>query len=150
MTLHTLRLELVLFFLLVLNSVKHARTLLLALTTLVFLVHDLVELVITKSIPTVLLHTLFEFLNVFDVFIFLDMLGPHFMVFQRFMQLFVLALMLFLLKGFDFLLLLEKPHLDAGHVVVTFQHLSEKIVGSRYRYMGLYQEFHAFHHVCTY
>lgn len=81
MTLHTLRLELVLFFLLVLHRVKHARTLLLALTTLVFLVHDLVELVITKSIPTVLLHTLFEFLDVFDVFIFLDMLGPHFVVF---------------------------------------------------------------------
>ena len=66
------------------------------------------------------------------------------------MQLFVLALMLFLLEGFDFLLLLEKPNLDAGHVVITLQHLSEKIVGSSYRYMGLDQEFHAFHHVCTY
>ena len=74
MTLHTLRLELVLFFLLVLHRVKNARTLLLALTTRVFLVHDLVELVISKSIPTVLLHSLFEFLNVFDVFILLDML----------------------------------------------------------------------------
>lgn len=150
MTLHTLRLELVLFFLLVLHRVKHARTLLLALTTRVFLVHDLIELVITKSIPTVLLHSLFEFLNVFDVFILLDMLGPHFVVFQRFMQLFVLALMLFLLEGFNFLLLLEKPNLDAGHVVITLKHLSEKIVGSGYRYMGLDQEFHAFHHVCTY
>jgi len=75
------------------------------------------------------------------------MLRPHFVVFQCSVQFLVFTPLLFLFKSFDFLLLLEKSHLNTSHVVVTFQHLREKIIGSCYRYFCLDQESHAFHDV---
>jgi len=58
MTLHSLPFKLILFLLVVSDRVEYAWTFLLALASHVFLVHYFVELIICKTIATVLLNTL--------------------------------------------------------------------------------------------
>lgn len=59
------------------------------------------------------------------------MLCLHLEVFQRFVELFVFVSLLLLLKSFDLHLLLKKSALNLAHVVISFEHLSQKVVWAR-------------------
>ena len=73
----------------------------------------------------------------------------HLVVLDGLVELFVLQTLLFLLKGLDSDLLLEETALDAAHVVISFEHLGEEIVGPGDGDLSLDQEFHALHDVVS-
>jgi hypothetical protein len=73
----------------------------------------------------------------------------HLVVLDGLVELFVLQSLLLLLKSLDSDLLLEQTALDTPHVVISFEHLSEEIVGSRYGHFSLDEEFHALHDVVS-
>lgn len=73
----------------------------------------------------------------------------HLVVLDGLVELFVLQTLLFLLERLDSDLLLEQTALDAAHVVVSFEHLGEEVVGSGDGDLGLDEEFHPLHDIVS-
>ena len=57
------------------------------------------------------------------------MLGLHLEIFQGLVELFVLISLLLLLKRLDFHLLLQEATLNLGHMLVSFEHLGQEVIG---------------------
>ena len=89
--------------------------------------HDFVKLFLIDII-SLLLNSFLQLLDLFKVLTFLSVLGLHLEVFDCFVELLVLCPLFFLLKAFDLGLLSEETTLDASHVGIGLQHLSEEIV----------------------
>ena len=75
------------------------------------------------------------------------MLLSLFVRFESLMELFVLQALLLFFKRLDLVLLLKDAGLNLGHVLVTLQHLCEKIIWSTNGDLGLDEELHGFLHV---
>jgi len=89
-------------------------------------------------------------LEVLDLLVVLSlvlMLLLHLVVLDGLVELFVFKSLLLLLKSLDTNLLLQKSTLDGAHVVISLEHFSQEIVGSRDGDLGLDEEFHALHDV---
>lgn len=104
----------------------------LTLLGLVLVHHDLVEGIIV-DISSVVLDLLLQLGNILDVLSFFGVFGPHLVLSQSLMELFVLLLMLLFFESFDLCLLVENSSFNPGHMGVTLEHLSQEIVWPRDR-----------------
>lgn len=132
---------------LIANSVYSATSFLSGATT-VLSRHDLIEVCVSHIIAF-LTDPLLQLLDLVEVITLFLMLGLHLEVFEGFVEFLVLCSSLLLLERLDLCLLLEEAALDFGHVLVRFEHLSEEVVWTRNRHLGLDKELHALHHILS-
>ena len=67
-----------------------------------------------------------------------------FVGFDSLMEFLVFKSLLALLEGVHLLLLLQQSRFDFGHLLIGFQHLCEKVIGSANGDFGLDQDLHSF------
>lgn len=110
------------------------------------LVEDLVELLFVDLISagaSALSDPLLEAVDVLHVSFLLLVLLGLLVCLNGLVELLVLKLLLFLLEGLNLLFLLQESALDLGHLLISFEHFSEKVVRATDRNFGLQENLHA-------
>lgn len=108
--------------------------------------HDFVE-VFLGHVISLLPDALLQLSDLLEVVALLLMFRLHLEVLQRLVELLVLCALLFLLESLNLNLLLQEPALDLCHMLVRFEHFSQKVIWTRNGHLGLNQELHAFHDI---